>query len=48
MMFENRVLRKDFEPKGKEVTAGLTELHDGQFQDLDSLPNIMGRMKQGG
>jgi hypothetical protein len=48
MVFENRVLRKVFGPKGEEVTAGLRELQDGELQDLESLPNIMVLIKQGG
>jgi len=48
MVFENRVLRRVFWPKGVEVMAGLRELHGEELRDLDSVLNIMGLIKQGG
>ena len=37
-VFENRVLRRVFVPKGDEVTGEWRKLHNG---DLYSLPNIV-------
>jgi hypothetical protein len=37
-VFENRVLRRIFRPKGKEVTGGL---HNGELHNLYSSPNII-------
>jgi len=38
-VFENRVLRKVFEPKRDEVTGELRKLHNEELNDLYSLPN---------
>jgi hypothetical protein len=43
-VFENRVLRRIFEPKTAEVTGDWRRLHDQEFYDLYS-PNIV-RVKQ--
>jgi len=40
-VFENRVLRRVFEPKRVEVTGEWTKLHNEEMNDLYSLPNIM-------
>jgi hypothetical protein len=39
--FENRVLRRVFGPKRDEVTGELRKLHNEEFSDLYSLPNIV-------
>jgi hypothetical protein len=40
-MFENRVLRRIFGPKGDEVTGRLREVHDEELHNLYSSPNII-------
>jgi hypothetical protein len=40
-VFENRVLRRVFGPKGEEVTGELRKLHNEELNDLYSLPNIV-------
>jgi hypothetical protein len=40
-VFENRVLRKIFGPKGDEVTREWRKLHNEELNDLYSLPNIV-------
>ena len=40
-MFENRVLRRVFEPKRDEVTKEWRKLHNEELSDLYSLLNIM-------
>jgi len=40
-LFENRVLRKIFGPKRDEVTKEWRNLHNEEFNDLYSLPNIV-------
>ena len=40
-MFENRVLRRVFGPKREEVTGKWRKLHNEEFSDLYSLPNIV-------
>ena len=39
-MFENRVLRKVFEPKRDEVTDDWRKLHNEELNELYSSPNI--------
>jgi len=40
-VFENRVLRRVFEPKKDEVTGEWRKLHNEELRDLYSLPNIL-------
>ena len=40
-VFENRVLRRVFGPKRDEVTGEWRKLHNGELNDLYSLPNIV-------
>ena len=40
-VFENRVLRRLFGPKGDEVTEERRKLHKEELRDLYSLPNIV-------
>jgi hypothetical protein len=40
-VFENRVLRKIFEPKRDEVTGDWRRLHNKELHDLYSSPVIM-------
>jgi hypothetical protein len=40
-VFENRVLRNVFGPKRYEVTGEWRKLHNEEFRDLYSLPNIV-------
>jgi hypothetical protein len=40
-VFENRVLRRIFRPKGDEVTGGWRKLHNGQLYDVYSSPSII-------
>jgi len=40
-VFENRVLRRVFGSKREEVTGEWRKLHNEEFKDLYSLPNIM-------
>jgi hypothetical protein len=44
-VFENRVLRKVFEPKRDEVTGEWRKLHNEELNDLYSLPNIVRAVK---
>ena len=44
-MFENRVLRKIFEPKGDEVTGEERKLHNEELNDMYSSPNIVREIK---
>jgi hypothetical protein len=39
-VFENRVLRRIFEPKMDEVTRGWRKLHNGELNNLFFSPNI--------
>jgi hypothetical protein len=43
-MFENRVLRRMFGPKGDEVT-GDRKLHNEELHNLHSSPNIIRMIK---
>jgi len=40
-VFENRVLRRVFRPKRDEVKGEWRKLHNKEFSDLYSLPNIV-------
>jgi len=40
-VFENRVLRRVFEPKRDEVTGEWRKLHNKELSDRYSLPNIV-------
>jgi hypothetical protein len=40
-VFENRVLRRIFEPKRDEVTGEWRKLHNGELRDLYSSPSII-------
>jgi hypothetical protein len=40
-VFENRVLRRIFEPKKDEVTGGWRKLHNEKLHDLYSSPSII-------
>jgi hypothetical protein len=44
-VFENRVFRRVFGPKRKEVTGEWRKLHNEELNDLYSLPNIVGVVK---
>jgi hypothetical protein len=40
-MYENRVLRRIFEPKRKEVAGGCRRLHNEDLHDLYASQNII-------
>jgi hypothetical protein len=44
-VFENRVLRRIFEPKGDEVTGEWGKLHNEELHNLYSSPNIIKQVK---
>jgi hypothetical protein len=44
-LFENRVLRKIFGPKGDEVTGGSRKLHNEELHNLYSPPSIIRMIK---
>jgi hypothetical protein len=44
-VFENRVLRRIFEPTRDEVTGELSKLHSGELHNLYSSPGIIRRIK---
>jgi len=44
-VFENRVLRRIFEPKRDEVTREWRKLHNEEINDLYSSPNIVRAIK---
>jgi hypothetical protein len=47
-VFENRVLRRIFEPKRDEVTGEWRKLHNEELHDLYSLPSIIRIIKSWG
>jgi hypothetical protein len=44
-VFENRVLRRIFEPKGEEVTGEWRKLHSGELHNLYSSPDSIRHIK---
>jgi hypothetical protein len=44
-VFENRVLRRIFGPKGDEVTEGWRKLHNEELRDFYSSPSIIRMIK---
>jgi hypothetical protein len=42
---KNRVMRRIFEPKREEVTGGWKKLHDEEFCNLYSSPDIIRMIK---
>ena len=46
-VFENRALRRIFEPKRNEVTGKWRKLHSEELNDLYSSPNIVQVIKSG-
>jgi hypothetical protein len=44
-VFENRVLRRIFGPKGDEVTGGWRKLHNEELHDLYAPPHIIKMIK---
>jgi len=44
-VFEIRVLRRVFGPKRDEVTGEVRKLHNKEFYDLYSSPNVIGAIK---
>jgi hypothetical protein len=44
-VFENRVLRRIFGPKGDEVTGEWRKLHNGELHNLYSSPDIIRQIK---
>jgi hypothetical protein len=44
-VFENRVLRRIFGPKGDEVTGEWRKLHGGELHNLYSSPDIIRQIK---
>jgi hypothetical protein len=44
-VFENRVLKRIFEPKNNEVTRGWRKLHDEELHDSYSSPSIIRMIK---
>jgi hypothetical protein len=47
-VFENRVLRSIFGPKGEEVAGGWRRLHNEELPNLHASPNIIRVISQGG
>jgi hypothetical protein len=44
-VFENRMLRRIFGPKGDEVTGEWRKMHTGELHNLYSSPDIIGQVK---
>jgi hypothetical protein len=47
-VFENKVPRRIYDPKRKEVTEGQRKLHDAELQNCYSSPNISKVIKSRG
>jgi hypothetical protein len=47
-VFENRMLRRIFEPRRDEVTGEWRKLHNEELHDLYSLPSIIRILRRGG
>jgi hypothetical protein len=45
MVYENRMLRRIFGPKGDEVTGGLRKLHNEELHNLFFSPGIIRMIK---
>jgi hypothetical protein len=45
MVFENRVLRRIFEPKWNEMVGGWRKLHNEELHNLYSSPSIIRMIK---
>jgi hypothetical protein len=45
-MFENKLLRRIFEPKKEEVTGGWRKLHNEELHNLYTSPDIIRVMKE--
>jgi hypothetical protein len=45
-VFENRVLKRIFGPKGDEVTGGWRKLHNEELHNLYSSPSIIRMIKE--
>jgi hypothetical protein len=46
-VFENRVLRRIFGPKGDEVAGEWRKLHSGELHNLYTYQILLGRSNQG-
>jgi hypothetical protein len=46
-VFENRVLRRIFGPKGYEVMGERRKLHNGELRNLYSSPDVIRQIKSG-
>jgi hypothetical protein len=44
-VFENRVLRRIFGPKGDEVTGGWRKLHNEELHNLYASPSLIRKIK---
>jgi hypothetical protein len=45
MVFENRVLRRNFGPKRDDMIGEWRKLHNGELHNLYSSPNIISQIK---
>jgi hypothetical protein len=44
-VYENKLLRRIFGPKSKEVTGGWRKLHDEELHNLYSAPDVIRMIK---